>query len=381
MSVVTDHGVDIDAAEVGRRHRRGPALGVVGAVVLAGAGSGWWFLLRDGEAAPAAAPAGPAATAEMTRETIADTESWTGSLGHGTPTTVAAGTQGVITGLPAAGTRINRGSELYRLNEKPVIALLGPIPMYRELHPGDSGADVEQFERNLAALGYDGFTVDDEFTSYTAAAVRDWQDDLGVSETGVVGPSDVVFLPAGANVDMVHVTVGSMVSPGASVLDLTSGKQIVTAQVEIANRALVTVGVPVIVTVPGGAQATGKVTAATVVESQDDDGSGGAGGGDEEGGAADSAVEVEITLDKPVDVALLGAPVDVAVDVDERTDVLVVPVTALLALAEGGYGLEVVAGDGTSSIVPVKTGLFADGKVEVSGDSLREGMVVGVAGR
>jgi hypothetical protein len=58
-----------------------------------------------------------------------------------------------------------------------------------------------------------------------------------------------------------------------------------------------------------------------------------------------------------------------------------VPVSALLALAEGGYGLEVVRDDGTTKIVRVDTGLFADGKVEVRGAGIGEGTVVGVAGR
>jgi hypothetical protein len=40
-------------------------------------------------------------------------------------------------------------------------------------------------------------------------------------------------------------------------------------------------------------------------------------------------------------------------EVDERVDVLMVPVNALLALTEGGHGVEVVASDGTTSNVPV----------------------------
>ena len=51
----------------------------------------------------------------------------------------------------------------------------------------------------------------------------------------------------------------------------------------------------------------------------------------------------------------------------ERENVLTVPVAALLALAEGGYGVEVVDGD-ASRLVAVETGLFADGRVEVTGD-------------
>ena len=52
-------------------------------------------------------------------------------------------------------------------------------------------------------------------------------------------------------------------------------------------------------------------------------------------------------------------------------------VAALLALAEGGYGVQVVDGS-TTRIVAVRTGLFADGKVEISGNGLRAGMKVAV---
>ena len=53
------------------------------------------------------------------------------------------------------------------------------------------------------------------------------------------------------------------------------------------------------------------------------------------------------------------------------------PVAALLALAEGGYGLEIIEGSG-SRIVAVETGLFADGRVEVSGDGVSQGATVGM---
>ena len=69
--------------------------------------------------------------------------------------------------------------------------------------------------------------------------------------------------------------------------------------------------------------------------------------------------------------------VDVAFTIDERADVLTVPVAALVALAGGGHGLEVIAGS-TSRYVPVQTGLFADGRVEVSGAGIAEGTIVGM---
>ncbi|MBL8596355.1 MAG: hypothetical protein JNL14_01305, partial [Devosia sp.] len=60
-----------------------------------------------------------------------------------------------------------------------------------------------------------------------------------------------------------------------------------------------------------------------------------------------------------------------------REDVLSVPVAALLARPEGGFAVEAVD-DGQSLLVAVTTGLFAAGRVEVSGEGIAEGMLVGV---
>ena len=68
---------------------------------------------------------------------------------------------------------------------------------------------------------------------------------------------------------------------------------------------------------------------------------------------------------------------DVRFVASERPDVLTVPVAALVALAEGGYGLQVIEG-GTARYVAVELGMFADGRVEVSGDGLAEGVTVGM---
>jgi len=62
---------------------------------------------------------------------------------------------------------------------------------------------------------------------------------------------------------------------------------------------------------------------------------------------------------------------------DSRKGVLAVPVAALLALREGGYGVAIVDGDGRR-VVKVETGMFADGLVEVTGDGLAEGTKVEV---
>ena len=78
---------------------------------------------------------------------------------------------------------------------------------------------------------------------------------------------------------------------------------------------------------------------------------------------------VEIALDDPAAAGDLDeAPVDVRVVTDTAEDVLAVPVTALLALAEGGYAVEVVDADGTTRLVAADPGFFADGLVEIDAD-------------
>ena len=70
---------------------------------------------------------------------------------------------------------------------------------------------------------------------------------------------------------------------------------------------------------------------------------------------------------------------------DSAPDALVVPVSALVALAEGGYAVEVVVGtlpDGSlaTQYVAVEPGLFADGFVAVTSPTLQEGDQVVVPG-
>jgi hypothetical protein len=71
--------------------------------------------------------------------------------------------------------------------------------------------------------------------------------------------------------------------------------------------------------------------------------------------------------------------VQVGITTDSVPDALVVPVTALLAQAGGGYAVE-IAGAGTNNhrLVPVSLGLFddADGLVQVTGSGLTAGQTV-----
>jgi multidrug efflux pump subunit AcrA (membrane-fusion protein) len=145
--------------------------------------------------------------------------------------------------------------------------------------------------------------------------------------------------------------------------------KVVTVTLEVADQRLAVKGSQVTVKLPGGKTANGTITAVTTVITP-------ASGNTE----ASTDLEVTVALADADQKSIEGydqATVDVTFTVSERRNVLAVPVAALLALAEGGYGVQVID-NGTTRIVPVETGLFSGGKVEITGEGLTEGMTVGM---
>lgn len=335
---------------------------VLVAVVVTGAGAVAAVGFDWGSAPAADTPDLPAATAEVTRQTLVERTVAGGEVDFGAGTPVRSTLPGTVTALPAVGSVIRRGAALYRVDDQPVVLLYGPMPAYRALAAGVSGADVTQFERNLEALGYTGFTVDDEYTSATAAAVADWQQDVGLPDTGRVEPGRLHYAPGPVRVDTVRAAPGDVA--GSEVLTHTGVTRVVTVDLDVSEQRLAPVGAPVTVTLPDGRTVDGTVTAARTVVTPAQ-------------GEAEPTTTVAVTIGVKDQKALGGdSAVRVAFTAAERPDVLTVPVGALLALSEGGYGVEVVDARSTR-LVPVETGLFADGRVEISGQGLAEGLTVG----
>jgi len=327
--------------------------------------------------APDAQPAAnrlPPATAPVTRTTLVETRSLPGTLGYGEPVPISAAGPGTLTWIAPAGSTVARGETLFRIDEQPVVALYGEIPMYRPLAEGAEGADVRQLQENLAGLGY-AVTVDGVYDADTATAVRDWQADLGLPETGTIEPGQALFLPGPVRIAGHATRVGEALR-GGPVLSYTGLDRFVTVQLRVADRDLAVEGQTVTVTVPGVGDMTGEIaTVATVVTTPT---SGSAGPGGAGSSAAEVRLEATITIaDQETLGSLDAAPVEVGFMSEARPDVLTAPVAALLALAEGGYGVEIVE-EGTTRIVAVRTGMFAAGRVEISGEGISEGVMVGV---
>jgi peptidoglycan hydrolase-like protein with peptidoglycan-binding domain len=351
----------------------------VGLLALGGAGLAAALLLsRDNAVASSDSSPGPApATAEVVRTNLVTRSEVEGTLGFADPFAVLGVGPGTITWLPKAGHEVSRGHRMYEVDGRPVPLFYGTTPMWRSVQFGVSeDKDVLEVERNLTALGYgDGLAVDGRFTAWTAKAIRDWQDDLGVPKTGRIAPSDVVMQPGRLRISSVDGLLGGPV--GGKILSATETDRQIVVKLPVTDEGLAKVGQRATVDLPGGRTTTGTIfkigTAATA-------GGGKEGGGEDPGADTESAtIPVYLKLDKPKTAGRLdGAPVTVGFTGDVRKNVLAVPVNALLATSKGGYQVEIVDAGGTRRRVAVELGTFAEGKVEVSGAGLEAGMRVQV---
>ncbi|MGH2939557.1 MAG: peptidoglycan-binding protein [Solirubrobacterales bacterium] len=187
-------------------------LTIAAAAVLVIAAAAAAFASLDGGADKTGGAGGAAkstGTASVARRTLAERVTVEGTIGYAGESTVLARLSGTVTELPVVGDVVRRGEELYGIGGEPVILMYGKVPAYRTLAEGVAdGKDVEQLERNLAALGYSPGVVDDEFTSSTAAAVDSWQEDLGLEVTGEVALGQVAFLPGSQRITRLEATLG-----------------------------------------------------------------------------------------------------------------------------------------------------------------------------
>ncbi|WP_420363640.1 peptidoglycan-binding protein [Curtobacterium aetherium] len=332
--------------------RKGTTIVIAGCIVAAlGAGGATWALL--GQPAPSTAAESSArhtATSPVTKGDLVERTSFAGTLGYGAPVGVPGVASGTLTWLPTPGQVIERDGQLYAVDERPVRAMHGTTPMWRDLQAGVRGADVRQLNENLAALGYP-VIVDDVFGRRTLAAVRQWQEDRGQERTGVLTANDIVFVDGDVRVSTVDGQLGQPAS--GDVLHVTSTKRVVKASVPARDADRLAVGTAVQVVVNG----TGDPLDGSVVDT--------APGESEQGETVDVTIAFE-----PGDRELpSAASAQILAEGQTEHDVLSVPVQALVAgSGREEYTVEVVRKGGTTKRVRVEVGFVADGRAAVTGD-------------
>jgi hypothetical protein len=278
------------------------------------------------------------------------------------------------TALPAAGEVINPGQSLWSVDGQVVPLVPGMLVPWRAFDTGMSdGSDVAVLDQALIDLGDGGgLSVADAFTNATAAAIDRLQGSFGQRQTGSLVLGSVVFAPTAVRVTTVHPLVGSSVVGGQPVLDVTSITPVVNVALPVDRTYRVKVGDPVSVNLPDGTIGEGTITAVGTVATNSTPSNSGS-------NTTSATVNVSVSLTKTSAAGSLDqAPVTVNITNNSAQQVLAVPTSALLALAGGGYALEVVEPDGTHQLIGVTTGIFDDqsGMVQVSGSGLAAGQQV-----
>jgi peptidoglycan hydrolase-like protein with peptidoglycan-binding domain len=299
----------------------------------------------------------------------------------------------------AAGKTISNGERLAVIDGEPMFALTGGVPAWRDITPGESGPDVAELQKALAALGYydDGDTPG-YFGTATQDAVAAYYEHFGYTPptSGGMPLTDVIFLPAlPAKVIAVNGTKGQQ--PGQPFLELAARGSLALAgelppayagqvkaglKVKIydevtgihATGTVSDVGTPTaitpvgaIVNVGGGAAAASAAQSAASSASGSTGSSGSGSSGGATGAGGTPFIPLAVTPSKPLPAALNGENVLVTVDTG-RTEgpVLTVPVAAVVTTGSGTSYVTVTGAGGKQAQVAVTPGISENGYVQVT---------------
>jgi peptidoglycan hydrolase-like protein with peptidoglycan-binding domain len=373
MPEVAEHPPAVDTPRQPRRSRRRLTIVLIATIAAVGSGVGIVAVAGSGERGDAVAQTFHGTADEVVRGDLESSTSTSGTLRFAGARTIQSARGGVVTEVPTPGSNVAFGGKLYAVDNVPVFLLRGGVPAWRDFGSGmDKGPDVRQLEESLRDLGF--FTKqppDEVFSGLTTDAIQRWQKANGLAANGRLTLGSVLFSTGDLRIGTVTAHVGDRTGQGAELFATTTTTRIVDANLKLANQQLAVVGTKVGLSLPGGAKTTGIISSiGTPTEKP---------GSNEQ---KETVIPVVVTLDDPAAAgSFQEASVTVSVPSARRENVLSVPVGALLAISPEQFGVEVVEADGTTRKVPVTTGLFAGGRVEISGGGVEAGRRVVVPKR
>lgn len=360
-----------------RRHRGRWAAAALAVVVIAGV----VVAVASGAFGPRTSPGSASgsyqtSTALVTRRTLTSQTQVNATLGDNGAYNVVDQSAGTITWLPQVGQVIGEGHVLYQVGGVPVFLLYGMVPSWESLSEGMTGPDVAELNKDLVKMKY--LTAAelgpragwDYFSGATAYGLAQLQTKLGLAVTGTLPLGQADVLPSSAVITGFAPTtvLGGTAAPGTALMTASSTVPVVIINLDADQQTEVKAGDKVTITLPSGSNTPGVVSSVgTVATAPAADSS----------GSTEPTIPVIVTLTHPKAAGRLDqAPVTVEITTASVSNVLVVPVDALLAKA-GGYEVEVTGPSG-HHLVKVSVGLFDDalGLVQVSGPGLAPGQRV-----
>ncbi len=380
-------------------------------LVAAGAFAVGVNLGEDPPLDPAAEPEPVAATVALEQRALSeDVVVRADVVSRGTvtvaPPALPGGSTALVTRVDIRpGETVEPGRLLLSVADRPVIALSGAVPMYREIRPRDGGSDVLQLQKALIALGYE-LEEDGVFGRDTETAIRDLYTMAGVVMLHTGGQEQVDALEqelanarsggsateiarARSKLNDFAATVGNYIAKGeiaflssfpvrvlttpslgatwdgseeTAVLSLTGSELELVSLVPVEFESLVRIGTRGQVDLPNGESM--EVTVMAI---------------DPEPVVDEAGVRIRVSLepDGSLDVSLNGENVKLTLLAEGPDgEVLAAPLTAVFTQTDGQQYLQ--RPDGSS--VPVEVGFSAGGWVEIVGGEIEAGdeVVVGV---
>ncbi|XBH22448.1 peptidoglycan-binding domain-containing protein [Jonesiaceae bacterium BS-20] len=355
---------------------RGKTPIIFGVSVLVAVGVGWagGALMQSPSEAQLPVAQVPVVTAAVEERALSATVSTMGELKvAGIIEVMPSAPQdraGVISATPLTkGSSVAWCSPLIEVSGRPLLALEGAVPAYRDLQEGDSGPDVKQLQDALRSCGFYSGASDGVFGANTAKAVRqmykgnsykvptatveviasegarkpasEGSDGTGSGSRGsgeggtlpgdgtpttrevvAVPASELGFLAAGGTVSEV-LSVGTPIGEDPGLRITTKGFR-VDARINPLDRLDLEAGMPATISIA-------NQNIAVVLPELPDTAS------KDSGGTGEMYYPVSFSITEDIDPALVGSAVQVSVVVGADTvHPLVVPVTAIYTDAGSG---------------------------------------------
>ncbi|MGC2977618.1 peptidoglycan-binding protein [Brevibacterium sp. FAM 25378] len=306
----------------------------------------------------------PPATDRVIRDDLVQNSSIDGQLAFQGAKEIKAQKSGVLTWVPKTGKVLEFGDKMYGLDGAGVYMLEGEIPAWRDFRKKMSdGPDVRQLEESLSRLGFFPYRIDNHFDDYTERAIKNWQESIGQTTTGVITLGQVQFVDGKLRADEQIAGLGDQIGPGSPVLKTTDNTQAVKTDISEDQQSAIKVDAVVSIDLPDGESIKGTIAKVGAPAEKPDS-----------NGAKKTIYPVTIALkDRDFVADTPSAKVTVNIQTILRSKVLQVPVESLMAQPGGGFVVQVLRSGGTTDEVSLQLGTFLDGQVEIKKGALKEG--------
>jgi peptidoglycan hydrolase-like protein with peptidoglycan-binding domain len=295
------------------------------------------------------------ATATATRGSLEASKEFRATIGYGEAFPLTTGAEGTVTFSHPIGTVVDFGDQLIRLDDRPVFLAEGTMPMYRELarqRKALTGDDVAQLQRFLADRGFDDngrLETDGSFGSATERAVKAWQKEVGLEVTGRVDNRQIVFSPSPVRIDTLN-----RVGNGLNGLSVTGATPAITVDTSSRDLGWFSEGARLDLLGQNGTTVSMRVADQKQVTGED----------------GSRVWRTTLTAAGTASTASLTAGSATLTSTETKADdALLVPTSALLALAEGGFAVERVLGSGPGTeLIGVNLIEVLDGRAAIEAD-------------